>query len=503
MSLTETIKVRSPFVRPTTIQQFEQSVASWKKSAMAQQSWSLRLSKEYLCSVCTIFVTLTFDDAHLKYFYFNPDLKWDCKCFDNLGFREDLIRSLRQVDGYSFRYVAFPEYGKDEEYLDYRGKKRKGTMRPHLHVLFFFDYDVDPGIFKNAVYNRWHRCDFQCLDVVKVNTDEGFTRYVSKYVSKGFNEHLPQDLIERVNHYRKELQQLNNVPRGTIEKRKFNYQFMAHFLNWYENHRPKLLCSNGIGNVDWSEKELLDGKTLLFNGKKFESIPLSPYVKRKHYFDRKKDYAKTIYKRSGDFLFIYDSPVIKVKYNWELNDFGREALLHQLPERISNCRDWIVKVQLLQGVIPFDAIDYYNKMNPSRLPLEYGVKYEDIRTLSLDMDLLVCTKLFYSRYDVEHLSNCLGFDILQLSTDELVRNWTQFYECLVKSPSNTELYERSPKDVVTICDINPDFYNAELAIGCLMEINEISQYCDYLRRKKERDERKELKHSKIDLFKRY
>lgn len=59
-----------------------------------------------------------------------------------------------------FNYMMASEFGHDDEYIDDRGNMRKGTKRPHYHVIFFSylpEYVLSPENFSRAINKSWHR----------------------------------------------------------------------------------------------------------------------------------------------------------------------------------------------------------------------------------------------------------------------------------------------------------------------------------------------------------
>ena len=72
---------------------------------------------------------------------------------------------FKQVYGFEcpkhlFNYMMASEYGHDDEYIDDHGNMRKGTKRPHYHVIFFSylpEYILSPENFSRAIDKSWHR----------------------------------------------------------------------------------------------------------------------------------------------------------------------------------------------------------------------------------------------------------------------------------------------------------------------------------------------------------
>lgn len=92
-------------------------------------SWSARLYWEYRSSLCSAFVTLTYEEKHLKFRSGVPQLV--------ASDLQKYFKRLRKA-GVVFKYYAVGEYG-----------SKYG--RPHFHVLFFFPSDFD----ENLIREKW------------------------------------------------------------------------------------------------------------------------------------------------------------------------------------------------------------------------------------------------------------------------------------------------------------------------------------------------------------
>lgn len=70
-----------------------------------------------------------------------------------------------------YNYMMASEFGHDYEYIDDSGNQRKGTRRPHYHVIFFSylpEKIITPENFSRAVHDAWNRgrtdgCDWHNL----------------------------------------------------------------------------------------------------------------------------------------------------------------------------------------------------------------------------------------------------------------------------------------------------------------------------------------------------
>lgn len=123
-----------------------------------------------------VFDTFTYDDEHLPRLkdYFDEstltsvDDEGKEKSFANYGcfnrnhfpkFMKDL-RSALEYAGFDvkdkIKYCYVTEYGHDDEYISDRGLKRRGTMRPHYHLMMFVsDTTLRPDVLNAYVSRLW------------------------------------------------------------------------------------------------------------------------------------------------------------------------------------------------------------------------------------------------------------------------------------------------------------------------------------------------------------
>ena len=135
------------------------------------------LRSYYQCIDCwdkggyILFDTLTYNDQHLPYlskFYkdfgidnLNIPGKFDYSCFHYPDIRQFLVNLRRQIEynGYDakqLKYFIVSEYGSHDEYVTKKGVIRKGTNRPHYHVLFYvYDKNLDPMTLSELISKTW------------------------------------------------------------------------------------------------------------------------------------------------------------------------------------------------------------------------------------------------------------------------------------------------------------------------------------------------------------
>ena len=129
--------------------------------------WEQRLKAEY-CANSSSFVTLTYDDNHLRYsnannYYPTTDFRQLHRYVDTLRHK---VRSLSYSDSYispNFKVFGCTEYG-------------DSFNRPHAHLLFFgLDFSRCYKLFKTT----WKNGNVKVLPLLN-----GGIRYVLKYLDK-------------------------------------------------------------------------------------------------------------------------------------------------------------------------------------------------------------------------------------------------------------------------------------------------------------------------------
>lgn len=127
-----------------------------------RQEWLFRLQQELKVSETCYFVTLTYDNEHLKYNSTNDAIlsKDDVQKF--------MKRLRKQWKEHKLRYFLCGEYGKN-------------TFRPHYHIILFnAPEDHSPNHFKlaNQIEKSWQKGHVDILDDVK----GAALNYAAKYI---------------------------------------------------------------------------------------------------------------------------------------------------------------------------------------------------------------------------------------------------------------------------------------------------------------------------------
>lgn len=290
-----------------------------------------------------LFETLTYDDLHLPTISrFYPQIQEnDFSCFayeDIRKFTNNLwtsINRLPRLEDYdvkqNIKFFLVSEYGHENIYVDDHGRTRKGTMRPHYHVLFYVkDKRLHPGTLFRLIYHIWRRGNTDYSqnglsyvmqkDIIGKSYTKSTTKniiavsnYVCKYITKqaDFMEKVEsriddtiRNLIDWKNRFMyssENVEELGNIDfQSYYDKRKEVVQYISPF---HRQSRGFGLCA--LDNPD-VYNEILDKLQI--------TIPDTKYVKKTYnvplYYMRKLFY-NTIIDDEG-------------MYHWILNDLGRE-----------------------------------------------------------------------------------------------------------------------------------------------------------------------------------
>lgn len=165
----------------------------WMIQEQRKNEWLFRTY--WQCEECiskngfVYFDTLSYDDEHLphindvfkKYHFYDYDVRRKDKglnpfyelemdksmnfsCFSHEDYRYFLVRLRRQLEYHGMdvkndlKYFMSCEYGSDNVYKDAYGRVRKGTKRPHYHILFFVNNPTIDGFeFSRMVDKCWQK----------------------------------------------------------------------------------------------------------------------------------------------------------------------------------------------------------------------------------------------------------------------------------------------------------------------------------------------------------
>lgn len=238
---------------------------------------------------CVYFETLTYRPKDLpRLSDIIPELKGDkmnVSCFRKKDVT-DYIKRVRETlfrMGYkrrSIKYFVTSEYGSDKEYKDDKGRLRKGTKRPHYHIIWYFLYPNCDDLVK--VSNEcWNKGRTDVLNANKHIFKKGkyddfehmmsICGYVAKYVTKdkGYNNKIGNVIEKLTNKY--------NLSEEEIEKLKKSTEMYHRWSNGF-----------GIAGIKYNEEKDLNEKMRIkipHKKKVWDYLKLPNYYKRKLHYD--------------------------------------------------------------------------------------------------------------------------------------------------------------------------------------------------------------------------
>lgn len=141
-----------------------------------RNEWSLRLMHEFTENPKSMFLTLTYDDEHLKFYKYNEYDRVKGQIIYPTLHLPDLQkfhkRLRKRLDERKIKYFSVGEYGPD-------------TQRPHYHsILFNVSLDKEDRL---AVMDSWSFCDWKNYTIRKNSfgsVSSNSIQYVAKYIDK-------------------------------------------------------------------------------------------------------------------------------------------------------------------------------------------------------------------------------------------------------------------------------------------------------------------------------
>lgn len=352
----------------------------------------------------------------------------DFSCFRKSDFRLFMVRLRRQLDYHGFnsknnlKYFVASEYGSDDEYVDLYGRKRKGTERPHYHVLFFVnDPSLDPLVFSEYVHDCWQKGvtdGIPCKTAAYVlrhtfgpryNSDlvhmQATCNYVAKYCLK--NSKFDEKLDLRM--------------RQIYSSADFDsYLGRKRYRNLVSEMRPYTRWSNGFGEygLEYNTPDnIYSGIMEMPDDKKIHRYaPLSGYLVRKKYYE-------TAYNSKGELY-------------WRLNNEGKRRALDHAIDSVAKFadrfRDWLANADSLmeKGDVKYDFDGQEWKPMP--------VTTQDI-------------------YNFQKKTVCRAVELLGDRTPEDFAFYVVFYKGRVKGPMMDDPVEFFKRGLVSVDEIEDNF----------------------------------------------
>ena len=118
------------------------------------KEWSFRCMKEASKYDDNIMITLTYDDDHLPK---SEVIDTETGEVYSTLVKSDVVKfmkRLRKKYGEGIRFLMCGEYGSDNEYVTWKGERKKGTSRPHYHIILF-NFCPDDLVFHKWSKGEW------------------------------------------------------------------------------------------------------------------------------------------------------------------------------------------------------------------------------------------------------------------------------------------------------------------------------------------------------------
>lgn len=131
----------------------------WQCKKQKAQEWAFRGIKELKYHPASFMVTLTYDDEHLPMVEYVDKETGEVKKVSTLKVKDQqqFMKNIRKkFPGAQLKLLGCGEYGSNADYVDWKGNKRKGTERPHYHLIIYGAKPDDLKFWKYSVC-EWTR----------------------------------------------------------------------------------------------------------------------------------------------------------------------------------------------------------------------------------------------------------------------------------------------------------------------------------------------------------
>lgn len=379
------------------------------------------------------FDTLTYNNANLPHVSdfcsdIVPGSSLDFSCFRKTDFRLFMVRLRRQLDYHGFnsknnlKYFVASEYGSDDEYVDSYGRKKKGTERPHYHVLFFVnDSSLDPLTLSKYVNSCWQKGvtdGIPCKDVNYVLNHTFGPRYNSDIVHMQATCNYVAKYCLKDSKFEDKLKARMKQIYAAVD---FDtYLGKKRYRNLVSEMRCYTRWSKGFGEYGLeynTEENLYEGIMEMPDKNKIHRYaPLCDYLVRKKYYE-------TAYNSKGELY-------------WRLTAEGKARALDNAIDGVAKFadrfREWLMNADSLmeKGDVKYDFD---------------GQEWKPMPVTSQDI------------YNFKKNTVCRVVDLLGDRTPEDFAFYVMFYKGRVKGPMMSDPVEFFTRGLVSVDEINDNF----------------------------------------------
>ena len=226
----------------------------WQCKKKKAKEWAFRGVKEKQYHDKSFMITLTYDDEHLPKTQYIDKQTGELITTSTLK-RDDqrqFIKNIRKKLGNNLKILGCGEYGSDKDYVDWRGNKRKGSERPHYHIIIMGNVPKDLKFWtyskcewskqKNKLYRSKSMSDSWGkghADINEVNKET--IEYVCRYTTKKLYGDAGKEVYDKKNRY---------VPY-LVSSKGFGKQYYEDNKDKFWNEEKHfLLTKKGVEEID-------------------------------------------------------------------------------------------------------------------------------------------------------------------------------------------------------------------------------------------------------------
>lgn len=382
-----------------------------------QKTFDIMVRAYYDTSDFVVFDTLSYSNQNITWLrndlkkIINKDIDIKVKNMRVLNYEDyqKFMKRLRKElnkrkSDVSIKYIVSAEYGHDDIYIDDNGKQRKGTNRPHYHIIFFVKGNIEPVELSHLIYKTWKngRTDgVDCKGKHYFLENRLFKGYLSKYNVIGYlckyvtktNEY-EKELTENINYVVRQLQCITYKAYDNEQIKKLTNVIKKkymQFVKWSKGFGIEFINNENIENYE--QKMYLQLRTDL----KYKKYKLPLYYYRKIYME---------YEKQKDI--------------WQLNERGINMIEKKLKNEYENNKNKLILCGIKENV---NDIAYYwtyvkDRKNGNITPDYTDEYYNAYNTINdkknYEKGLIIVEKHYYNfeTYVKKNVENIEEYDLI-------------------------------------------------------------------------------------------
>lgn len=330
--------------------------------------------------------------------------------------RKNMKKNYKDVE---LKYICSAEYGHDDNYIDDYGKMRKGTNRPHFHLIIFVKGNILPVVLSKMIKQNWKLGKTDGVEdkgLLYFNCNRLFKDYLAKKNVVGYL----CKYVTKTNSYQAKLNEILKK----IENQIYNQIFGTDKLEEKKNDVKKILKKYNQF-VRWSQGL---GKEYLVDSSNIKQFMSKNYIQIRTDLKNKKYSLPLYYNRK---LF---KKYVKEYDEYQLTELGKEYELKKLNNILENNKKKLKLYTDLKDDVINEIAYYWTYIKDRNMKdgKDYIPDYKECywsensvkdRKVFPNGNILIDGKnIKFDEFIKKSVENCLEFDEIILKVNKKIKD---------------------------------------------------------------------------------